>query len=384
MNFLYISPDFPINYQLFTQNLARLGVQVYGLGESPFYSLPENIRESLRWYEQVDLRDTQAVINSVTGMFNQVPDLRAFDVAESHNEYWLELEATLNSHFSIPGITAGHIAHWKRKSLMKESFVGGGIPVARGALIPTLPEAFTLARDLSYPVIIKPDSGVGGNGVHLIHNEEDLTTIFPTLDEPYIMEEYIRGGIQTYDGLTDHDGNVIYESSLNLSHGILDYIKGQDIAFHSTRTIPDELRDLGRRVVSIFGIQRKFFHFEFFKRGDTYLPIEINARPPGGPILDLMNYAMDSDLYLHYATMIRDNRAQIPSEKKYCCAYLSRKGGKYSLSHEEIMEKHGASLVEYTENHPLYWKAMGQYRYIFRSPSENDLLGIMEDVLRKP
>jgi len=383
MNFLYISPDFPLNYRLFPLNLAHLGVQVYGVGETPFFDLPEDLRGALRWYEQVELKDTEAVIDAVSGMFHQVPDLRAFDVAESHNEYWLDLEAALNTHFTIPGMGVDRMPQWKRKSLMKETFSSAGIPVARGGLVPTVDDAVALAGRLGYPVILKPDCGVGGNGVHKIQDEAALREVFPTLTEPYLMEEFIEGGIITFDGLTNHDGEIIYSSSLTLSHGILDYLRGADIAFYSTREIPEELRKLGTLIASIFDIRRKFFHFEFFRRGDTYIPIEINARPPGGPILDLMNHALESDLYYHYAAMIRDNRAAIPETKRWFVAYLSRKSDDYALSHAELLERHRPALVEYTENHPLYWEAMGRHRYLFRAATEEELLGIMEDVLRR-
>jgi len=137
-------------------------------------------------------------------------------------------------------------------------------------------------------------------------------------------------------------------------------------------------------LVSQFNIRRKFFHFEFFAVGDDYMPIEINCRPPGGSILDMMNYSIDDDLYRAYALMIADNRVLIRPEKKYFVCYLGRRDRRYVHSHAEIMSTHGHHLADHGENPPLYWEAMGRYRYIFRAATEVEIYEIAAYVLEKP
>jgi len=47
--------------------------------------------------------------------------------------------------------------------------------------------------------------------------------------------------------------------------------------------------------------------FDIDESGDgDYVPIEINCRPPGASILNMMNYSIDDDLYRAYALMIAD------------------------------------------------------------------------------
>lgn len=113
------------------------------------------------------------------------------------------------------------------------------------------------------------------------------------------------------------------------------------------------------------------------------MPIEINCRPPGGAILDMMNYSVDDDLYRAYAGMIAGGRVDIQAQKQYYCCYLGRKDKHYAHSHNEILAAFGHSLVEHDLNPPVFQQAMGTERYIFRSPNEADILEMADYVLKK-
>ena len=114
------------------------------------------------------------------------------------------------------------------------------------------------------------------------------------------------------------------------------------------------------------------------------MPIEINCRPPGGAILDMMNYSVDDDLYAVYARMIAQHEAAVAAEKKYYCCYLGRRDKDYVHRHSDILDAFGHCLVEYAENPLIFQKAMGKYRYILRSTSESEILHMADFVLQKP
>ena len=67
------------------------------------------------------------------------------------------------------------------------------------------------------------------------------------------------------------------------------------IYFYNLREIPADLEEAGRRVLKAFDVRERFFHFEFFRsRPDgRVVALEVNMRPPGGPIIDMYNYAHD-------------------------------------------------------------------------------------------
>ena len=386
MDFLYISPEFPPNYAHFIEQLHIKGVSVWALGEADFNFMPESLRSALTWYVQADLHNVGAVQRALDELLRQKKARGyegSFDLVESHNEQWLTLEGIINEKYGIDGIKQQDLGRLKKKSVMKEIFKGCGLPVARGQRIADDQQAMDLADTLGYPLILKPDEGVGAGGIYRVDNKDQLRTHLAQIKEDYLIEEFIQGNIVSYDGLTDYDGNVIFENSLIYGDGVLEYVLGKDTFFYVSRDIPVELRSTGRKLVPQFDIRRKFFHFEFFKIGDTYMPIEINCRPPGGAILDMMNYSVDDDLYRAYAGMIAGSRTTVETAKKYYCCYLGRKDRQYAHNHNEILAAFGHCLVEYDRNPPVFRQAMGKERYILRAPTEAEIFEMADYILKK-
>jgi hypothetical protein len=266
---------------------------------------------------------------------------------------------------------------------MKRQFKSSGLTVARGERLEDATQGRQLADKIGYPLILKPDEGVGAGSIHTVNDPSQLDDLLPGLDRDYFMEAFVDAPIVSYDGLVNHDGKVLFENSLTYGDGVLDYVHGKDTFFYVERHIPQALRDIGRQLVRDFDIRRKFFHFEFFCQGSTIMPIEINCRPPGGAILDMMNYSVDDDLYAAYARMITD-RTFVPVEarKKYYCAYVGRRDREYQFSHDRLVDLLGEALVEFGENPKIFEAAMSRYRYIIRSTSREHLLAMARDVQR--
>jgi len=386
MDFLYISPEFPPNYAHFIRHLAALGVKVWGIGEADFYAMPAGLQATLSWYVRADLNSPDSVRRAVDALLNQKHALGHpgnFDLVESHNEQWLMLEGFINETYGIDGIKGPDLPRLKKKSVMKKIFKDQGLPVAAGERIADVDHAVRLAGRLGYPLILKPDEGVGAGGIYKAENEAELRTFLSRVQGDYLVEQFINADIVTYDGLTDTDGRIVFENSLIYGDGVLEYVQGKDTFFYVSRHIPDELRSAGQTLVPLFDIRRKFFHFEFFKLGSTYMPIEINCRPPGGAILDMMNYSVDDDLYRAYARMIVNGTTAVQSYKKYFCCYIGRKAGHYAHSHDDICSTYGQHLAEYGRNPALFRQAMGDERYILRAPTEAEILEMADFVLKE-
>ena len=386
MDLLYISPEFPPNYAHFIENLNSLGVSVWGLGETDFYFMPASLRSALTWYVQTDLNNADAVQQALNELLVQKKasgHAKNFDLVESHNEQWLTLEGMINEKYGIDGIKQQDLPRLKKKSIMKQLFKDCGLAVARGERIAGINHALDLADSLGYPLILKPDEGVGAGGIYKVENIDQLKSHLSKITEDYLIEEFIEGDIVTYDGLTDYDGKVVFENSLIYGDGVLEYVLGKDTFFYVSRQIPDKLRAAGQKLAPLFDIRRKFFHFEFFKIGETYMPIEINCRPPGGAILDMMNYSIDDDLYRAYAQLIAKGKTSVQPQKKYYCCYIGRKDKRYVHSHADILSTFGHCLVEHDLNPSVFQQAMGTERYIFRSPDEAEILDMADFVLKK-
>ncbi len=94
-------------------------------------------------------------------------------------------------------------AQWSTdKYQMKQRFLEGGVPCARGRLIAKAEEA----DDLYYPLIVKPRDNSGSRGVKLCRNKEELQEAmqealqYSHLDT-VLVEEYIEGQEYSIEGL---------------------------------------------------------------------------------------------------------------------------------------------------------------------------------------
>ena len=68
---------------------------------------------------------------------------------------------------------------------MKEYYAKAGIPTARYHLVDTLENGLAFAKEVGYPVIVKPDNGVGANSTFKLKNEEQLREFYASgLEHP--------------------------------------------------------------------------------------------------------------------------------------------------------------------------------------------------------
>jgi biotin carboxylase len=281
-------------------------VNVLGLADEPYDNLSESLKIALTEYYKVGNLHSYDELVRALGFFTY--KYGKIDRIDSLNEYWLEAEAQLRTDFNIFGINNGQIQKIKRKSLMKDMFTKAGVPVARGKVVRTIEEAKSLIDETGYPVVAKPDIGVGAARTYKIHNPSELADFFATKPEiEYIMEEFISGVIMSFDGLVDQDGKLVFFTSHQYSQGIMETVVNDDLVhYYSLRKIPKDLEAAGRRVLKVFAIRERFFHFEFFRRHSDreLVALEVNMRPPGGLTTDMFNYANDIDIYGEWAHVV--------------------------------------------------------------------------------
>ncbi|SND66908.1 carbamoylphosphate synthase large subunit [Streptococcus pneumoniae] len=159
MNYLVISPYYPQNFQQFTIELANKGITVLGIGQESYEQLDEPLRNSLTEYFRVDnLENIDEVKRAVAFLFYKHGPI---DRIESHNEYWLELDATLREQFNVFGAKPEDLKKTKYKSEMKKLFKKAGVPVVPGAVIKTEADVDQAVKEIGLPMIAKPDNGGG-------------------------------------------------------------------------------------------------------------------------------------------------------------------------------------------------------------------------------
>jgi hypothetical protein len=377
MNFVFLSPHFPPNYYQFCVHLRNLGVNVLGLSDEDYQQLKPGLRNALNEYYRVNDMHNYEELLRACGYFTH--RYGKIDRIDSLNEYWLETEARLRTDFNIFGLDARDIGKVKRKSLMKQVFNKAGVLTARGRVVNTLAEARRLIKEIGFPVVAKPDIGVGAAKTYKIHNDQELQNFFdqkPLVD--YIVEEFVDGEILSFDGLTDRDGNLVFYTAHQYSQGIMETVNNDDLVYYySLRDIPIDLEDAGRKTLKAFDVRERFFHFEFFRSHSDHqiIALEVNMRPPGGMTTDMFNYANDIDIYMEWAYVIVHNRFVENYSRKYHASYIGRKFNRnYAHTHKEILSTFGKALVHHEQISGIFSAALGDYGYLVRSPDLHQIL----------
>lgn len=386
MNFVFISPHFPRTYWNFCDRLKKNGVNVLGIADAPYETLDEDLKNSLtEYYYLPDMEDYDAVYRAVAFFAFKYGRI---DWIESNNEYWLEQDAKLRTDFNVnTGIKEDSIGFIKEKALMKQIYLKYGIPTARQHIVGEYEAAKAFLEEVGYPVIVKPNIGVGATNTWKLENDEDLDNFYADLPEAsYVMEEFIEGDIVSYDAIYTSDCEPIFENKTEWPPSIADIVtKNLNLMYYTCPDVPEELSKLGRDCVKAFGAARRFVHLEFFRLkkarkglgqvGD-YVALEVNMRPPGGYTPDMINFAHSCDAYQIWADMVAFDELRHSYEGDlFYSVYAGRKddGHSYIHTHEEIMEKYGSFIVMQEDMPPMSWPQMGRTMYTAKFETEEEV-----------
>lgn len=411
MNFIFISPHFPHTYWEFCNRLKQNGVNVLGIADAPYESLTSELKDSLTEYYKVDNLENYDEVHRAVSFFSF--KYGRIDWIESNNEYWLEQDARLRTDFNVTtGIKNDGIAAIKEKSEMKKYYAKGGIPTARQIKASRgVYNTISFAEKVGYPLIAKPDVGVGAGGTHKIHNVDELHDFFNLKKDDamnYVVEEFITGDICSYDAIIDSHSKPIFESMTVWPPSIMDIVNKQlDLSYYVAPTIPDTLSELGRRTVEAFGVKSRFVHLEFFrldrdrkglgKKGD-FVALEVNMRPAGGYTPDMINFAHSTDIYRIWADMVTYDRSQtaaaykhdagnalsLPWKEEYFCAFASRRDiYDYVYSIDDVKVKYGERIVMCERMPEILSGAMGQQMFTVKLKTKEKVDEFVEFVHKK-
>lgn len=372
MNVVFLSPHFPPNWYLFATALHDQGATVLGIADAPYEELRPELRDALTGYYRVDdMNDYEQLFRALSHFTAEYGKL---DRLDSLNEWWLETEARLRTEFNIPGIGTGEIPRMKRKSLMKRVFARAGLTPGKGRVCRSPRAARAFADEVGYPIVAKPDAGVGAAATYKLEGPADLERYLaekPAVD--YILEEYLFGTLLTYDGLVDRRGDVVFGSSFYYNTGVMEAVNADsDIWYCITRKVPADVEAAGKAIVAAFRLRERPFHFELFRLPDgTLAPLEINIRPPGGLSVDMFNAANDIDFYRGWASMVVHGRWGESASRAYACAYVGRKHRfTYQLGKEQVLRDFSDMVFAHTPMSGIFVRAIGDYGYILRHPDE--------------
>lgn len=391
-NFIFMSPNFPVTNWKYCAQLRENGMRVLGIGDCPYEELVQELRGALHEYYKVSSLENYDEVFKAVAFFSY--KYGKIDWLESNNEYWLERDAMLRTEFHITtGLMIDEMPKIKFKSQMKAYYAKAGIPTARYHIVEGYDDAWEFANMVGYPVVVKPDNGVGANSTYRLSCDDDLRFFIDHIDDnTYIMEEFVNGYVQTYDAIIDSCGKPIFESGNVTPHSLMDIVNGNgNCLYYLVKNVPEEIRDVGMRTVNAFGVKSRFVHLEFFilnadqeglgRKGDI-LGLEVNMRPAGGYTPEMYNYACETDVYKIWADMVAFDHSTKTEGNHHYCAFCGRRDGRsFVLNHDAIMNKYGPNLVMWGRVPDALSGAMANQMYVCNFDTEEQMAGFYQDLL---
>ena len=397
MNFVFISPNFPKSYWNFCRGLKINGVNTLAIGDEEYDNLSSELKNSVNEYYKVSSLENYDEVYRACAYF--AFKYGHIDWLESNNEYWLLRDAHLRTDFNInTGIKDDKIAGIKYKSAMKEFYKKAGVKTARYHIVTNnYGEVEKFINEVGYPVVVKPNNGVGAAATYKLSNKEELEYFFATYDKnvEYIMEEFINGELFSYDGIAGKNREIIFETAHAYPIPVMDIVnEKKDVMYYSYREIPEDLKEAGRKTVQSFDTNSRFFHCEFFRlledkkglgnKGDI-VGLEVNMRPPGGYTPDMMNFANDIDVYQVWANMVVYNEGRFDSNSRpYHCVYAARRDEhNYVYPYNEITEKYRSNIVMEERMPDVLSGAMGNDMITARFTTLDECFEFIDTYLKK-
>lgn len=386
MNYLLVSPNFPISQEFFAKGLKEKGINVLGVGSESYDALSQTLKDNLVEYFRVnDLEDYEEVFRAVAFLTYKHGKI---DRIESNNEYWLELDARLREDFNVYGVKPKQLELTKYKSKMKTMFKEAGARVAKGYAANNKEELNGILKKLKLPLIAKPDNGVGSANTYKLLTQRDVEEFINEWNEKvsYFFEEFVENGVLcTYDGLINQHGDIVFETSFIYTQPTLDLVNNElDYANIIEPNIDPKLKELGQRIVYKFGMRERFFHIEFFRLPDgEYIALEYNNRIAGGTCIDLYNYSYNISLYEIYADVVLDKKIKDIVTNKYTLSLSRRNRYQYKNSLEDIKAKYSYSIRMITTVPEVFSAAMGNTIIIISVENKEQITEVMNYVHEK-
>jgi phosphoribosylaminoimidazole carboxylase (NCAIR synthetase) len=246
--------------------------------------------------------------------------------------------AELRAHFEVPGTDPRTADLFRDKARMKEALHAAGLPVARHKLLGDFETGQKFAREVGYPMVLKPPAGMGAKATFRVGDDAALRgaliSMHTSPGNPMLAEEFLRGSEYSFETITT-GGEVRFHSLSKYLPSCLEVLENPWIQWCCLlpRDISgsewNEAKRIGHGAVKALGLDDGFTHMEWFRRNDGTLAIgEIAQRPPGANITRMTGLAHDFDPYRAWARAVVDRAFDGPYERKYAvgCAYLRGAG----------------------------------------------------------
>lgn len=238
----------------------------------------------------------------------------------------------------VPGTPKSTAELFRDKNRMKDALRAAGLPVARHRLLCGADDARAFAKEVGFPIVLKPPAGMGAKATFKVASEDSLVRAVQGMNvrpnQPVLAEEFLRGREFSMETVTV-DGKPQTASFSQYLPPCLEVLENPWIKWvcllekELDHPVYAEARKMGFAAIEALGLDNGMTHMEWFQRADGSLAIgEIGMRPPGANISLMTGIAHGIDPYRAWARAVVDHRLDAPWHRKRAvgCAFLRGMG----------------------------------------------------------
>ncbi|MFT3712513.1 MAG: ATP-grasp domain-containing protein [Archangium sp.] len=361
-----VAPHFLENTNRYVTAFAQLeGVKLSVISQDPERGLPPELRARVGGHYRVaNVSDPAQLAKALAGLKQGLGPVERLTGALEQLQLPL---AEARALASIPGMKPDIARRFRDKDVMKEVLRAAGVPVAASQLVSSSRELQAFIESVGFPIIVKPQAGVGSRGTHRVESKEDLAALAklglePSAQRPLQAEQFIRAREFTCETVSIH-GKPVWRSGTRYFPTPLEVLETPWMQY--CVLLPREVEAPwtefapinGAALDALFGPDPQvtgtaITHMEWFLAGAGKMYVsEVGARPPGVQIMPLMSLTHEVDMISKWAELISFDRFTPPERKWAAGAAFFRGQGKGErvvevIGVEEAKAKCGSALVE--------------------------------------
>ena len=353
---------------ILSENAARMIAAIAGLpdvrtgviSQAPLEDLPPPVRAQVSHWRVVDVLDTAQLKEAVRQLEARLGPVDRLVAAYEQLQVPL---AEVREQRGIAGLPADAARNFRDKARMKSLLRDAGLPCARHRLATSPEEAVGFARELGFPLVVKPPAGAGAQATTKVDDANALRgaveSASPSADRPVLLEEYMSGHEHSFETVSI-EGRAVWHSLTHYYPSPLEVLRNPWIQWclmlprEVEEAQYDDIRSAAFRALQVLGMGTGLTHMEWFRRPDGTIAIsEVAARPPGAQIMTVISRAHDFDAVAAWARlMVLDEFSAPPRRYAVGAAYLRGQGnggGRVKAIHglDQVERELGSLVVDF-------------------------------------
>jgi hypothetical protein len=366
---VFVAPRFMENTLRYVRAFSSLpDVELSLVSGDPERALPRDLRARIAGHYRVDdVLDPSALTTAVAAIERGVGEVSRLAGALEQLQTPL---ADVREALGIEGLRPITARNFRDKDRMKDVLREHGVPVAKSVLAGSLDGLRAFAESVGYPIIVKPQAGLGARATHRIESKDDLDALsaaglVPSQERPLQAEEFVRAREHTCETVTIQ-GEPVWRSGTRYFPGPLETLENPWMQYCVLLPREDDNTEWtrfaeinGAALAALFGAEGRgtaagtaLTHMEWFLKDDGRMLVnEVGVRPPGVGIMPLMSIAHEMDFIGAWAELIAHDRFT-PRPRAWAAgaAFLRGHGGGERVVRvegvDEVVRALGDSLVE--------------------------------------